>query len=141
MASLKLEVAKQKDFKEIAKIYCDEFSKPPYKEPWTNSTALKQLKKYSKFCDIWKLVFDKKIIGFYIMNIHRWYPKLACFGEEAAIKKEYQRKGHATFMQKQILKTYKKKGYKSFYGIVNKKGKFKWLALPSKSNILIEKKL
>lgn len=75
------------------------------------------------------------------MNISRWFPKLACFGEEAAIKEEYKKKGYATFMQKELLKIYKRKGYKLFYGIVNKKGKFKWLALPSKSNMLIEKKL
>ncbi len=103
MAFLKLELAKQKDFKEIAKIYCEEFSKPPYKEPWTNSLALKQLKKYSKFCDIWKLVLDKKIIGFYIMNISRWYPKLACFGEEICLQEKYQRKSYGTFMQNEIF--------------------------------------
>ena len=119
----KLQLVKTKDFKEIAKIYCNEFSKDPYNEKWTNSIALKRLKSYSKFCDMWKLVLDKEIIGFFVMNTSRWFPKLVCFGEEQAIESKYQNKGYGKYMLNKLFEIYKKKGYKYYMGIVNVKGK------------------
>jgi len=142
----KLILAKTKDFKEISKIYCAEFSKAPYNEDWTDLIAFKRIKQYSKYCDIWKLILNKEIIGFFVMNTSRWCPKEVCFGEEQAIKSEYQNKGYGKYMLTELFKNYKTKGFKTYMGIVNVKGKALKLnnslgVKNSRVNILIEKKL
>lgn len=143
---MKLEKANPKDFKKIAQIYKEEFSKKPYYENWTISQSLKKVKQYSKFCDIWKLNYNKELVGFIIVSACTiGLPKEFCFGEELAVKKEYQCKGFGTFILKETFKNYKKKGFKNFIGIANKKGPiklYKRLNLsPSKKNVLVEKKL
>lgn len=120
---MKLEKAIDKDLKDIAEIYKTEFSKPPYNEKWTSSIALKRIKEYYMFCDIWKLNYNGKIIGFIIINTKRWFPNNVCFGEEIAVKEDYQEKGLGTFIFKEIFRIYKERGFKKFAGITSKKSK------------------
>ncbi len=143
---MEIKKAKRSDFKEIAKIYSQEFSKPPYSEPWDEKTAFKKIKIFSKYCDIWKVVYEKEIIGFIVVNPNQFYPRDVAFGEEIAIKEKYQRRGVGSKLLEKIMEIYKEKGFKSFMGIANKKSKafklYKKLGiLESKKGILIEKKL
>lgn len=114
MEDIILQLAKNKDLSKIAEIYNQEFSKPPYNEPWTNKIALEKLKKFKKYADIWKIENTKEIIGFIIINTNWWFPKENCFVEEFAIKKEHQYKQIGTKILSQIEIIYKEQGYKNF---------------------------
>lgn len=133
---MKLLKAKKEDFGKIAEIYMEEFSKPPYNEPWTRKKVLDKVKMYSRYCDIWKVIVEKEIVGFIIVNPNFWYPGKFAFGEDIAIKKEYQGKSIGTKVMKNIFEIYKKRGFKFFSGLVNKEAKaFKiWSNLGMKEN-------
>lgn len=143
--SLKLRKAKSKDFKEIAQIYKEEFSKPPYNEKWTLAIALKKVKIFSRYCDIYVLEYKKKIVGFIAVNPYEMLPGSIAFGEELAVKSEYQGRGFGTFILKKIFRIYKKKGFKKFIGIADRKGPLKLYKrlnlIPSKKQVLLERKL
>lgn len=141
-----LKKASEKDLKEIAEIYAEEFSKSPYKEPWTKYEALNRLNDYYTFCDIWKLIFKKEIIGFMVINTKRWYPNEVIFGEELAVKEEFQNRGFGSFILKEIFEIYKNRGFEKFIGIAYKKSKafklYKKLGMEeSKEEVIIKKDL
>jgi len=142
----KLKKAKFWDYKEIAKIYAEGFSEPPYNEPWTADVALKKIKVFSKYCDIWKIVYGTEIIGFMVINPHHWYPGRICFGEDISIKKEYRGEGVGKEAVRRIMEIYKKKGFESFMGTSHNQSKaYKiWRSLGIKENKtdrIISKKL
>lgn len=146
MKNLKISKANKKDIKKISKIYQESFSEYPYEELWTRKKAIAKIKRFYKYCDVWNLMYKKNIIGFIVVNSNLWFPGEACFGEELAIKKEFRNKGFGTFFLKEIWRMYKKKGYKIFIGISNKKSKVNSLYdklgfIKSKKNILREKRL
>jgi ribosomal protein S18 acetylase RimI-like enzyme len=71
-------------------------------------------------------------------------PGEIAFGEEIAIKKDFQGKGIGTLVIKNIMEIYKKRGYKSFMLIASKKSRaikiYKKLGIKkSKGEILMEK--
>lgn len=114
MEELILQLAKKRDLSQISAIYNQEFSKPPYNEPWTNKIAIEKLKKFRKYADIWKIENKKEIIGFIIINTNWWFPKENCFIEEFAIKEKYQHKKIGIKILSQIETIYKEQGYKNF---------------------------
>ena len=141
-----LKKARKEDYQEIAEIYMEEFSKPPYNEPWTKKKAIKKINVFSKYCDVWKIIYDKKIVGFFAINPYWFCPGKYAFGEDIVIKKEFQNKGIGTFVFNKIFKIYKQKGFEYFMGIANTKSKAiklykKLKILPSKDNLFIERKL
>jgi GNAT superfamily N-acetyltransferase len=118
-----LKLADKSDFDKIAKIYVDEFSKEPFNEPWTFKFALGKLGIFSRYCDIWKIVFKEGIIGFLVINPNHWFLGETIFGEEMAVSEEFQGKGIGENAVLEILEIYKKKGYKKYMCLVNKKSK------------------
>jgi GNAT superfamily N-acetyltransferase len=143
---IELKKSRQNEFKKLAKIYSDEYSKTPFNEPWTIKKAITKLKIFSKYCDIYSIFENKKLIGFIIINPSCWCPGEIVFGEEMAIDDKYQRKGIATEVFNEIFKIYKKKGYKRYLGIVNKNSKSFGLHKKigckiNKSDFLMEKEL
>mgnify|MGYP001566809498 FL=1 len=143
---IQIKKANKKDYKEIAEIYMEEFSKPPYNESWTKKKAVEKINIFSKYCDVWKIIYNKKIIGFISVNPHWFFPGKYAFGEDIAIKKEFQRKGIGTFVFNEIFKIYKQKGFEYFMGVANTKSKAiklykKLKILSSRDNLFIERKL
>ncbi|MEK6824199.1 MAG: GNAT family N-acetyltransferase [Nanoarchaeota archaeon] len=141
-----LKKANKKDFSIIAEIYAKEFSKPPYNEPWTKKKAIEKINLFSKYCDLWKIIYNNKIVGFIAVNPHWFFPGKYAFGEDLAIKKEFQGKGIGTFVINEIFKIYKQKGFEYFMEVANTKSRaiklYKKLnILPSKDNLFIEKRL
>jgi len=120
---VKIRKAKRKNFRKIAKIYATEFSKPPFKEKWTIAIAMKKLKIFSKYCDLWEIEYEKKLVGFLVINPNQWFPGEIIFGEEMAIDGNFQRKGIGKDVFDKIFKVYKKKGYKRYMGVVNDSSK------------------
>jgi len=141
-----LKLTKEKDIGEIAKIYMQEFSKPPYKEQWTLKKSIEQISLYFKNYDLYTILVGDKIVGFIALNSRFMCPGEVVFGEEIAIKEEYQNRGIGAYVFNEIFKIYKRKGYKRFIGIANKDSKvmtlYQKLGLyQSGTDILIEKRL
>ena len=124
---MKIRKARKRNFKEIAKIYAEGFSEPPYNENWTISKAIKKLKIFSKYCDMWEIIYEGKIVGFFVVNPHQWLIGESVFGEEMSIKKEFRNKGFAKEAFKLIFDYYKKKGYKDYFAVVLENSKSKKL--------------
>ncbi|MBP6856981.1 GNAT family N-acetyltransferase [Candidatus Pacearchaeota archaeon] len=124
------------DYNKISEIYGEGFSEPPYNEPWTFNIALKKIRLFSRYCDLWKIVYENRIVGFIIINPNYWFPGKFCFGEDIAIKKEYRGKGIAKEALLRIMEIYKKKGFKYFYGTSNNQSKaYKlWRSIGIKEN-------
>ncbi len=141
-----IQKAEEKDFPEIAKIYSDEFSKPPYNEPWTKEKSEYKIKIYSNYCDIFKIISNQEIIGFVVFNPNHWCPGEVVFGEEMAIKSEFQGKGMGTNVLNYLFDYYKERGFKKFMGIANLNGKainlYERIGIQkSNENSIIEKNL
>ena len=141
-----LSKSKKEDLKEIAKIYMKEFSKAPYNETWTPQKAIFKISSFQKLSELYTIKANNKVIGFIVINPTFMCPGDVAFGEEFAIKEEFQNKGIGTWTLNEIFRIYKKKGFKTFMGIANKKSKafklYKKLGiLESKNNTLIEKQL
>ena len=144
--NIKINLAVRKDFEELSKIYAEEFSKQPYNEPWTNEKAKKKMDIFSMYCDIWKILFEKEIVGLIVINPNQWCPGEVIFGEEMAIKSEMQNKGIGFKALQLIFGEYRKRGFKKFMGLENKNSRARNLynrigTLPSKEYIIIEKEL
>ena len=141
-----LRKSKKFELKSISKIYMDKFSKPPYNEKWTYRKVNERINFYFKYYDLYSILLDRMLIGFIAVN-----PKFMCtgdvaYGEEMAISKEFQGKGIGKEVTKQIFEIYKKKGFKRFLCLVNKRGNsIKMLrklgVKESGSDILMEKRL
>ena len=135
---------KRRELKGIAEIYGEEFSKPPYSENWTLKKAMPKMKFFYRFYDLYTVRVNKKIVGFVVINPSFMCPGEIAFGEEIAIKKDFQGKGIGTLVIKNIMEIYKKRGYKSFMLIASKKSRaikiYKKLGIKkSKGEILMEK--
>ena len=118
-----LKLAEKSDFDEVARIYVEEFSKEPFNEAWTLKLALEKLDVFSRYCDIWKIVFEEKLIGFLVINPNQWFLGETIFGEEMAVSEEFQSKGIGENAIRRIFEIYKKKGYKKYMCLVNKRSK------------------
>ncbi len=143
---IQLKKAGVKDISLLSKIYREEFSKSPYNEKWTEKKSAEKMKFFLKFYDLYSIFSDGKIVGFICINPKFMCPGEVAFGEEFAIKEEFQNKGIGTFVLNEIFKIYKEKGFKRFLGIADLNSRANSLyqklgILPSKKDILIEKEL
>ena len=142
---MKIRKATKKDLKEIAEIYAEEFSKPPYNEPWNLKKARNKINIYTKYCKIWKVILGKEIVGFIIINETQWFPGKVAFAEEFAIKKDFQGKGIGTSILKKVIQMYKQKGFEKFMCFASRKSKalklYKKLGITEGGGVLLRKKL
>jgi L-amino acid N-acyltransferase YncA len=120
---MKTRKATKNDMEEVAKIYKDSFSEPPYNEGWTLGEARKKMRVFSKYCDIWVYESDGEIAGLSVINPHQWKEGEVIFREETGVKKRFRGKGVATIMMTEVFDFYRKKGYKTSIGIINRKAK------------------
>ncbi|PJE81503.1 hypothetical protein COU58_02250 [Candidatus Pacearchaeota archaeon CG10_big_fil_rev_8_21_14_0_10_32_42] len=146
MKNLILKKAEKKNFEKIAKIYADEFSKPPYNEPWTLEKAKYKISCFSKYCEIWEIVCEDMLVGFVVVNPNQFFPGTIAFGEEIAIKEEFQEKGIGTKVFKELFNIYKRRNFKWFTGIALTRAKalklYKKIGFNiEKEEVLISKKL
>ncbi len=134
------------DLPEIARIYTDEFSKPPYNENWTDAKAISKIELFQKFYDLYTIKVNNPIAGFVVINPNFMCPGEVAFFEEIAIKNNFQRKGIGTRVIGEIFDIYKNKGFKRCLAIANIEPTayqlYKKLGiLQNKKDVLIEKKL
>src|SRR3989339_344670 len=141
---VKLVKSKKSELKVISKIYVKEFSKVPYEENWTLPKALKKMKFYYEFYDLYSIKLDEELVGFAVVNPNFMCPGEIAFGEEFAIDEKFQGKGIGTKILKEIIEIYRKKGYESFMLIASKKSNafklYKKIGIKeSKEGVLMEK--
>lgn len=144
--NVEIKPAVEEDFRELARIYAEEYSKPPYNEPWTLEKGIAKMDVFSRYCDIWKIIYEGELVGFIVLNPYQWCPGEIIFGEEMAIKSEFQNRGVGTVVLEEIFWEYKSRGFKLFQGIQNKNSRAKNLytrlgILESKGNLIIEKEI
>jgi GNAT superfamily N-acetyltransferase len=113
-----VKLAEKGDYNDLALIYAKEFSKEPFNENWTLNKALKKIDLWSLYCDIFSIFEDEFLIGFIVVNRNFWDFEECVYGEDIAIKEEYQNKGIGKVVFNQIFDYYKIKGFKKFYGIL-----------------------
>lgn len=113
---MKINIKKTKkvDFPFLAEVYAREFSKPPYNEKWTNSLAIKKLKLLSKYCEIYSVFFETKLVGFFAVNATKLFPGKTIEGEEFAIDSDYQGRGIGKYCLNWLEKEFTKRGYENF---------------------------
>ncbi|MBW2996015.1 GNAT family N-acetyltransferase [Candidatus Woesearchaeota archaeon] len=142
---MRIRKATKKDIGKIAEILMVEFSKPPYKEKWSNQRALKRINEYYKRDSHYLLVaeMDKKIIGFIAFYLYTDHLAPGGFIIDIAVTSSYQGKGIGkalisnaeSFLNKKKAKTiilesdmrskaykiYQKKGYNKTNWVILKK--------------------
>ena len=113
-----LKKTKTKEIEGLAKIYCEEMSKPPYNESWTVKKAKEKMNFFKKYFDFYTIFTDSQIAGFVVVNPKALCPGEVAFGEEFVIKGNMQRKGIGTEVVSKLLQIYKERKFKSFMAIV-----------------------
>ena len=116
----KLRKAKEEDLVEIARIYVNEFSKPPYNEIWDEGKANVKVRSYFDDYDLYSINFDEQLVGFIAVNPNFMCPGEVAFGEEFAIKEEFQGRNIGNVVLKELFQIYKERGFKKIIGIANK---------------------
>ena len=120
---MKIKKATKKDYKTIAEVYKLCFTKKEYKEVWTPKMTLKKVNLLSRYCDIFVVMIDKKIIGFVAVNPSKWYIGRFVEIEEIGIHPKYQNDGYGKRLLKFVEDYYKKKNYSYLIFMVNKTSK------------------
>jgi aminoglycoside 6'-N-acetyltransferase I len=134
------------ELEEIARIYMEGFSGPPYNETWTFEQAYAKVNSYSQSYDLYTIKFENEVAGFIVVNPNFMHPGEVAFGEELAIAKEFQGRGLAPIVLEEIFEIYKKRGFKRFIGIAKRNSRplklYEKVGLvPSEDDVLVEKKL
>ena len=113
---MKIRKANKKDFPSVARIFKEEFSVPPYKDKWTNKTALYCINHYQKIkSNIYVCVLGKQIIGFLISREEPQDRGILVVIEYFAVKKDMKKKGVGTLLLKKLEEDSKKKKAKAIY--------------------------
>jgi len=114
---------RRKDLKEVADIYMEEFSKPPYSEKWSFKIAFEKIKYFLKTDDIFVALVNSKVIGFIVCNFNFWFPGKTIFIEELAIREKFQGKGIGKKLLKYVEDYYTERGVESIVLLSNKNSK------------------
>ncbi len=112
--------AKKSDFINIAEIYSEGFSEPSDEGKIDIDSALKKIKLFSEYCEIWKIVYMDNFAGFIIINPSYGVPGKYCFIESMGIKKEFRGKSIGNEVLKEMMSLYAERGFIKIMGIANK---------------------
>ncbi len=120
---MKIRKVTKRDHKKIVEIYKLCFTKKEYKEVWTQKMTLKKINLLLRYCDIFVVIVNNKIIGFVAINPTKWYIGRFADIEEIGIHPEYQNNGYGKKLLKFIENYYKKRNYSYLIFTVNKTSK------------------
>ena len=107
---MKMQIRKtrEKDFKGMAKLFVEEYAKPPYNDKWTKKEAISSIKSEAMKGESYVVGEGSKIIGF--ITVTKETPgKIYLFIENLVVDSNYQRAGIGKKLVDQIEKEYKKK--------------------------------
>ena len=88
---MKIRGALKKDFKEIANIMIEEFSKPPFKEKSKTSSVIKSLDFYYKIGNIFVAIQDERVVGLIVFKVEQWWEGPVIIIEDLAVKENFKK--------------------------------------------------
>ena len=142
---MKIRKAKSNELKTLAVFMKQEFAKKPYFEKWTNKTALKKLKEYASYNDIYLAIIDKQIAGFIVSLKEFYYDAYKGFVHELVVSRDFQGKGVGKALMRYVERYYKKQGADVIYLLAVKKAPaykfYKKLGYKEGETISMEKNL
>lgn len=103
----------QEDREVVAKIFMTEYNKAPYNEEWTKESSLDKIEDYSHGCQIFIAEYEKKILGFIIINHFLYDAGLKGWVYEIVVDSEHQNKGIGTLLMNKAEKYFREKNIKS----------------------------
>ena len=143
---MKIRKATSKDYKQIANLMNEEFSRPPFNEKSNLNAILKSIKFFHKIGNINLAVENKEIVGVVVFKQEQYWEGPAILIEDLAIRRDFQKKGIGTLLMKDLEKRAKKKKINSIYFLTHKKSSaiifYKKLGYKqSKNTVFFRKKL
>ena len=118
---MKIRKATKKDFKEIANLMNEEFSKPPFNEKSNLKNILKSIRFFYKIGSINLAVENKKLVGVIVFKQEQYWGGPAILIEDLAIRKDFQKKGIGRLLMNDLEKSAKKKKISAIYFLTHKK--------------------
>ncbi len=142
---MKIRKATKEDFSRIAELINEEYSKPPYHEPWKKKNAIKTLNYFAKVGKILVLI-EERIIGFIISRDEYYNEGSATMIEELIVDNEFKGRGFGRKLVEYVEKQGKKKKIKRVLLMASKDAPaFKFYKkmgyIPSKKTVLFRKRL
>ena len=118
----KIRRARKSDLEAIAKIFREEFARPPFREKWGAKGSLKKIKEYLKGWAVLVAEASGKIVGFVACTTKYWFAKKVGFIDELVVSNKFQKRGvgHALLKKAEIE--------------MGEKGQ-KWSAFPQTRNL------
>lgn len=87
---MKIRKATKKDLKDIVKIMLEEFSKLPFNEKASFSSAIKSLRFYFKFGNIYVALINKIIVGIIVFKVEQYWEGKVLIIEDLAVKEGFK---------------------------------------------------
>lgn len=143
---MKIRKANSKDFRKIANLMNEEFSKSPFNEKSNLKDILKSIRFFYKIGNINLAVENKKIVGVIVFKQEQYWEGPAILIEDLAISKDFQKKGIGKSLMNNLEKYAKRKKINSIYFLTHKKSSaiafYKKLGYKQRKNtIFFRKKL
>ena len=118
---MKIRKATKKDFKEIANLMNEEFSKPPFNEKSNLKDILKSIRFFHKIGTIKIAIKDEKMVGVIVFKQEQYWEGLSILIEDLVVRKDFQKKGIGKLLINDLEKDAKKKKISAIYFLTHKK--------------------
>ena len=142
---MKIRRATKKDFKEIANLMNEEFSKPPFNERSSLKNILKSIRFFYKIGNTNLAVENKKIVGVIVFKQEQYWEGPAILIEDLVVRKDFQKKGVGKLLMNDLEKYAKKKKINAIYFLTHKKSSaiifYKKLGYKNRPNVVFFKKV
>ena len=141
----KIRRARKSDLEAIAKIFREEFARPPFREKWGAKGSLKKIKEYLKGWAVLVAEASGKIVGFVACTTKYWFAKKVGFIDELVVSNKFQKRGVGHALLKKAEIEMGRKGAKMVCLSTNpKSGAFRFyknLHFQSTGWVLVKKKI
>ena len=122
ISDLKIRKVRKKDLGAVARIFREEFGKPPYREKWTKKEAIKRINNYSKISSIFVLEKGKHIVGFIIFRDYRLWEDMHIGSiDEIVVSSKFQQRGAGTLLINHAEDYFRKKDIRVITCMSNRK--------------------
>lgn len=100
--SIRIQEVKKSDLIQIAKLFLEEFSKPPFNEKATLKDVVKSLRFFLKIGKGYAAIVEKEIVGAAIFKVEQWWEGKVIIIEDLAVKEDFKNKGIGRLLMKKI---------------------------------------
>jgi ribosomal protein S18 acetylase RimI-like enzyme len=117
---MKIRKANKKDLFQMVQLMINEFSKPPYNDKWTISSARESILEGMEKGVAYICIDKRKIIGFIEVTKEPYHKPIAII-DNLIVDSSYQRRGIGKLLIKKIEEIYRKKGFLMLYTMTHRK--------------------